>query len=212
MSRTAKMEQLRATLRAFCPTGADREAVTVSALAAVMGVQTDERQTLRKRIRDMLQRGELRRVKTGWFVRVPHNEPGRFGESPGRIWRAVHVQAAPFTARKISQISRCSVATVGHYLSWLAQDGYVEFAGYENRSRRYSVTPKGKFFREIPYPPSLFVDPTEAERVACWRLMQLYHEDVTAPAVVKQIRENLATLNARFNGRKQENTNVEQGN
>jgi hypothetical protein len=210
MSRTSDMNRLRATLRAFCPTGSNQEAVTVPQLADALGMRSEEKQRLRKRIGELLRRGEVRKVKTGWYVHVPENEPSRYGESYGCIWRAVHVQRGAFTVRKISQISRYALLTVGRYLSYLEKDGFIAFAGMDGRARSYEVTPKGLAFRDIPYPPSPIADPTEAERIACRKLMQLYLEDVSAPAVLKQIRENLITLNARFTGREQENTHVEQ--
>ena len=192
------MTRLRATFQGFCPTGADKEAVTVPQLVDALGLEHHEKQTLRKRIRELVRRGEVRRVKFGHYVHVPGMEPSRYGESYERIWRAVHVQRDPFTVRRIASISRFATVTVYHYLGYLEKDGFVTFAGRDGRARLYALTPKGETFREIPYPPSPITDPTQAERIACAHLHRLLLEDVDSPAVVRKIRKNLEILNARF--------------
>lgn len=198
MSRTDDMTRVRATLKSFCPTGADKEAVTVPQLAEALGLEPHEKQRLRKRIGELLRRGEVRKVKTGWYVHVPGKEPCRYGVNYERIWRAVHVQREPFTKRKIIQISRFSASAVDRYLAYLETDGFVEFAGHEGRARRFVLTRKGELFRDIPYPPMTIQDPTHQERIACINLHKLLLDDVDAPNILRRIRKNLATLNARF--------------
>lgn len=204
MSRTDDMTRLRATLKSFCPNGADKEAVTVPQLAEALGLEPHEKQRLRKRIGELLRRGEVRKTKPGCYVHVPGKEPSRYGESYERIWRAVHVQRDPFTVRRIVQISRYAAITVSRFLAYLETDAFVEFAGYEGRARCFLLTRKGELFRDIPYPPTLFVDPTHPERIACINLHKLLLDDVDAPNVLRRIRKNLAILNARFAGEGEE--------
>ena len=193
------MDRLRATFRSLCPTGADSQAVPVPYLAEVLGLEPHEKQTLRKRIKEMMRRGEVRKTKPGWYVHVAENEPCRYGDSYERIWRAVHVQNTPFTIRRIVQVSRFSSITVSRYLNYLEKEGLVELIGRDGRARLYGLTLQGRNYRDVPYPPSSFADdPSRAERVACAILHRLLLEDTAVPNVRRRICEQLAVLNAAF--------------
>ena len=200
MSKIEGLTRLRAVFQKLCPTGADSEAVNAPKLVEILGLQPHEKQTLRRRINDMLLRGELRRTEVGWYVYVAEKEPCRFGGSYERIWRAVHVQNTSFTVRRIMQISRFGNITINRYLNFLEKEGFIELIGRDGRSQLYRLTVQGQNFQEVPYPlTSLNDDPNRAERMACAILHRLLLEDTDSPHVRRRICQQLAVLNATFN-------------
>ncbi len=194
------MDTLRATLRAFCPTG--KETVTVPQLAEALGLTTEsQKQLLRRRLSEMAHRGEAHRVGRGEFVRVANWKPVQRGDGYTRMWRAIRVQDAGWKRQDIALIANMDATAVGRYLRWLKAEGLIAACGRRGNTTLWRMTAKGRDYRNAPCPPPQFKIPVcyEAERKATAQLCRiLLREDPENPRTRKKIQEQLAVLTARF--------------
>lgn len=191
-------DTLRAVLRAFCPKGSD--VVTVPQLAAALDLTTEsQKQVLRRRLGEMVRRGELRKAGRGAFARVPGWEPVRRGDGYTRMWRAIRVQDAGWTRQDIALIARVDATAVGRYLRWLEGVGLITACGRKVNTTLWRMTGKGRGHRRAPLPPVAVAIRYEAERKATAQLCRiLLLEDPDIPATRRRIQEQLAVLVARF--------------
>lgn len=191
-------DTLRAALRSFCPKGS--EVVTAPQLAAVLGLTTEsQKQVLRRRLREMVRRGELRKAGWGAFARVADWKPVRRGDGCTRMWRAIRVQDAGWTRQDIALIARVDATAVGRYLRWLEGEGLITTCGRKGNTTLWRVTGQGREHRQTPYPPVEVSDRYEAERRATAQLCRiLLLEDPDVPATRRKIQQQLAVLVARF--------------
>jgi len=196
--RSDAMDALRATLRAFCPTG--KETVTVPQLAEALGLTTEsQKQLLRRRLLILATRGETEKVGRGVWLFIPGKEPSRRGDSYVRMWRAIRIQSVGWKRQDIALIARVDVTAVGRYTRWLESEGYIAKSGQEGNANLWRTTAKGRDHRQTPWPPVDIPDPYEDERKATAQLCRiLLLEDPDKPRTRNRIQEQLAVLTARF--------------
>lgn len=189
------MDQLRAALKALGDT-----VVTVPVLGEMLGLQTEsERQIARRRLREMIARGEVEKVGLGQFRYLPDKEPLRRGNGYIRMWKLIRVQPPGWQKTLIVSLSRMDRTTVDKYVRWLEDEGFVERSGRNGNTILWRTTAKGREQRETPWPLVDIPDPYAEERAATAALCTLLltaDPDQTSTCV--KIRRHLAIMTARF--------------
>ncbi|ADK84975.1 conserved hypothetical protein [Desulfarculus baarsii DSM 2075] len=197
---TPESDKLRRALLALCPD--DKTIVCHQQLYEALGLEDEPAKArLRSRIKDLIRRGELRRIKGRDGCYTYHREamPKRAGEGFGRMWRAIRAAKPGWTWQDIAQITRVDYTMVRRYAVWLADEGFIAQAGRRGNTRLWRSTGRAQEQRVAPLPPIRPKDPFEAERGAACRLVRLMMEaDPNQPHVRTKIVKELGILAGRF--------------
>lgn len=207
--RTSGMDELRTALKAFGP----KHVITAVQLAAVLDLETEsQKQVMRRRLHELVQRGEAERIAHGQYRYKPGTELRRQGESYGRMWRIIRTESAGWTIARVAMLSRIERTMTDRYTKWLLEEGFIEKCGRDGNTILWRTTAKGREQRETPWPPCDLPDPYAAERQAVARLCQiLLTKNPNATHVRADISKQLAVLCKRFStthDANKENTHV----
>lgn len=203
------MNAVRAALRSF---GANGQEIRNVYLHEALGLESNaEKALLRERIKDMVQRDEVRRVRTGVYIYNFGYRP-RENKAHPAIWRFVRKSKPGWTVGECVMMTDVSHSHVLRYLGWLKKEGYVESIGKNGRGgARYAATPKTDLTPETPYPPiGNRDDPLARERVAAATIVRLLHcAKPDAAKTSRDIVDACNTLLARFSKPVIETENVQ---
>lgn len=193
---TEEMDSLRAALKAFGST----DVVSGLQLAAALGLETEsQKQVMRRRLHELVQRGEAERIAHGQYRYKTGAEPRRQGESYNRMWRIIRTENAGWAMARIAMLARIDRTMVNRYTRWLLDECLVEKCGRQGNTALWRTTAKGREQRETPWPPVDLPDPYAAERQATARLCQiLLTKNPDAAHVRADIGKQLAVLCKRF--------------
>lgn len=195
--RTAGMEEVRNALKAFSANG---NATSVAQMRDALGAETEsQRQMVRRRIQELIERGEAERVGQGHFRYIAGREPRRHGESYIRTWRIIRIQPPGWTKSSIASIARVGGTVAQRYVNFLEEEGFVERCGRERGTILWRTTAKGQAQRETPWPPTDILDVYARERAAMASLCTLMlTADLDKTYVREKLRGHLAILNEKF--------------
>lgn len=201
--RTSGMDELRTALKAF----GSKYVITAVELASALGLETEsQKQVMRRRLHELVQRGEAERIAHGQYRYKPGAEPRRQGESYGRMWRIIRTELSGWTIARVGMLARIERGMVDRYTRWLLEEGFVEKCGRDGNTMLWRTTSKGREQREIPWPPVDLPDPYAAERQAVARLCQiLLTKNPDSAHVRADIGKQLAVLCKRFSTTQNEN-------
>lgn len=188
MAATFEMDRIRDVLGGLTEDG--KKPVTNALLFDAFGLGSGmepEKARLRRRLNDMVQRGELVRLEPGKYTYHPSAKK-RHGEMFQRIWRAVRSSKPGFSVGDIAQVTRADYTTVLKYFKALEAEDYLARHGQKGNTRFYRATCKAKERRETYYPPLEITNPFERECGAACRIVRaLMERDPDQQAVVKKI-------------------------
>lgn len=195
--RTAGMEDVRNALKAFSANG---NTTTVAQMRDALGAETEsQRQMVRRRIQELIERGEVERVGQGHFRYIPGREPRRHGESYIRTWRIIRIQPPGWTKSSVASIARVGGTVAQRYVNFLEEEGLVERCGRERGTILWRTTEKGQVQRETPWPPTDIPDVYAKERAAMASLCTLMlTADLDKTYVREKLKGHLAILNEKF--------------
>lgn len=201
--RTNAMDTLRTALKAF----GTKDIVSGLQLAAALGLETEsQKQVMRRRLHELVQRGEAERTAHGQYRYKTGAEPRKQGESYGRMWRIIRTESSGWSIARIAMLARIERTMVDRYTRWLLDESFVEKCGRDGNTILWRTTAKGREQREIPWPPKDLPDPYAAERQATARLCQiLLTKNPDAAHVRADIGKQLAVLCKRFTITQDEN-------
>lgn len=195
--RTEAMDKLRLLLRNFGEAG--KQGVDVPALASALGLENEsQRQVLRRRLADLVRRGEVKKLARGLYQYQLGKEPHKHGESYIKMWRAVRVQKGGFCVADVVALCRLDNSYVSRYLRFLEDAGFITRQAKKGNAVLYSGTELLREQHKTPYPPRDIEDAFRAERVACATLHRLMLEDLNVPRIKEKVWGQLEILNRRF--------------
>lgn len=193
------MEQIRDAVRSFCPSGGE-DTVSNAQLYEALDMLADEpeKARLRRRLNEMVRRGEVVRVEPGVYRYNWKAQPDR-GVSYGRIWRAVRIKKPGWSFADIAQVTRVSYSMVLRYCQWLQEEGYVERHGKRKQTLLYRTTNKAVLTPETPYPPLRTQDPFAKEKGAAAKLVRaMLCQDPYSGKTRRDVLEACRVLMERF--------------
>lgn len=174
---SARVAQVRAVLVELTENG--QKLVHILDVIDASGAEDEAARTgVRNVLKDMQARGELASAGRGIVSFVPGAEFGMRcnTKSYDRMWRIIRTENAGWTAVQVRSLARVPQTTLGDYLRWLVQEGFVAQCGVKDRSRLYRATQKARGQRETPYPPRLIKDKYAQARRAVCRLVRIFME------------------------------------
>lgn len=200
------MDQLRTTLKSLGDV-----VVTAPLLGEVLGLTTEsERQVIRRRLREMIQRGEVEKVGTGQFRFIEGKERPHKGNGYSRMWRVIRAQTPGWRKANISAITRLDRTSVDRYVTFLEDEGLVARSGRDGNTILWRTTSKARDQRQTPWPKADCTIPYSEEKSAAGTLcMVMLRENPDQPSTRNKIRRCLAILTAKF-GTQLENIKNEQ--
>jgi len=188
--KSVGMDRLRETLQSLTKTG---KGVSNQLLYQALQLEDEESKArLRRRLNELVKRGELRRIMPGVYEYDHAAAPKPpIAESYVRLWRVIRTSKPGWTLQDVILVAGIDQRQAREYVRWLASEevGLVARAGRDGNSWLWRTTMKGLDQRETPYPQRLR-DPWESERDAACRLVRCYMEaNPDAPRVRRRISE-----------------------
>lgn len=202
-------QAIRAALQAL---GEGGKEISYRLVYEVLGLESDaEQAVVRSRISDMTRHGEVKRTRTGCFTYDFRHRP-REGKSYETLWRFVRKAKPGWAISECAMMTRVSYTQALRYCNWLAEEGYIEWMGKNDRkAATWRATVKADQTPETPYPPIRATDPFAKERTAAATITRLMLcADPYAPHTARGIVEAARVLLARFE--KQDNSVTEPEN
>lgn len=205
---TVTIDMVRVALRSF---GANSQEISNAQLYHALGLESEpEKARLRFRINDMVQHGEVSKVRAGVYTYNFKHRP-RDSKAYPAIWRFVRKSKPGWSVSECALMTRVGYTHVLRYCSWLEDEGFVECIGKNDRNaRQYAGTSKADMAPETPYPPFRETDPFEREKGAATAVVRLMMcADPYAPKTARGIVDACNTLLARFSKPVIETENVQ---
>ena len=193
------ISEVRTFAQTTCPNpGKDR--ISFQQLYEVFGVDSaKDRARFRRKLRDMVRRGELVRVGPGLYRYNPSALDQEAAEGYQRIWRAIRAQRPGWTMHDLAQITRISYSHARTYCRWLNREGYITRHGRRGSSTLWRATAKAKEQQATPVPVTTPQDPFDVERKAACRLVRcLMAADPYRPHTRQKIVSEAHTILRRF--------------
>lgn len=192
---TVTIDMVRTALKSF---GANKQEISHAQLYDALNLKKEkEKDRLRSRINDLVQAGEVVRVRPGIYT-YNFKHRSREGRGYAAIWRFVRKEKPGWTISECALMVRVDYSHALKYCGWLEDEGFIERVGRnEKRAITYMGTKKADLAPETPYPPRKDTDPFEKERVAAATLVRLMlcadpHQIRTGRAIVDACRVLLA--------------------
>lgn len=185
---------------------AGTEYVTPGLIREALGLKKDDKR-VRYALRDMIERGELKRFETGKYSYHPEawEESRREADFYPRIWRAVRSEKPGFTLHDIALVTRVSYSHVRKYSNFLEEAGYIARFGMAGQRRKWRATPLAQDTPATPYPPRKVKAPFEQEKSLALGVVQAFLlRDPYQPLVRAKIIENCRAILARFEKEEEE--------
>ena len=199
MAASFEMDRIRDVLAGLTEGGKTpvTNALLYEAFELGSGMEPQKAQ-LRRRVNDLVKRGELKRLEPGQYTYHPQAKR-RYGEMFERIWRAIRSSKPGFSAADIAQLTRADRSTVTKYIKVLETEEFIARHGQKGNTRLYRATHKARERRETFYPPREISNPFEKECGAACRIVRAMMErDPYQPAVVKKIVDAAWIIIRRF--------------
>ena len=195
--RSAKMEEIRNVIRTFSENG---KTVTLAQVQKIVGAETPEDcRMVRRRIQELIERGEVERDGQYVFRYVPGHEPRRYGKSYIRAWKIIRIQPPGWSKSTVISLARASSTIVQRYVKFLEGEGYIAKIGRDGGTTLWRTTQKGQAERETPWPPLERSDSYVRERAATAALCTLMlTSDLDKEHAREKIQKHLSTLNQKF--------------
>jgi len=195
--KTDAMSRLR---EAVCNLGTSGKIVSNAMMYQALGADDQaERDRIRRRCNQMVQTGELIRVKPGHYTYNSKAAPARNEQKLSAVYRALRSSKPGFTCMDIARTSGASYTHVIKYLKFLEDKGFVRRHGKAGNSITYKGTNLLRETRHTPLPPRPLGDPFEEERKLVHELVGLFLlKDPYQPAVARQISANCTAILNRF--------------
>ena len=192
---------IRAYIQEACPRPEDQ--VSYADIFQAFSLSGEgEKRRLRKKMRAMMNRGELVRVSPGVFTYHPEALGQRYQEGYQRVWRALRSARPGWSWQDLALVTRMSYAMVRNYALWLQDQGYVAPLGRQGVTRLWRATSKAMEQPETPYPPPTPRDRYADQRSAACRLVRcLMERDPGRPVVAAQIVKECHQILERFAGK-----------
>lgn len=205
--RSARMEEIRNALKAF----SEADAISLGQVQKLVGAETKEEcRMVRRRIQELIERGEVERDGQCALRYIPGREPRRYGKSYVRAWKIIRIQPPGWSKSTIVSIARVSGTVVQRYVKFLEEEGYVAKIGRDGGTTLWRTTQKGQAEREIPWPPLETQDAYAQERTATAALCTLMlTSDLDKEYAREKIRKHLAVLNQKFCSQVENNSESE---
>ena len=163
-------------VRAFAQTACQnpvKDRLSFQQLYEVFGVESaKDRARFRRKLRDMVRRGELVRVGPGLYRYNPNALDQEAAEGYQRIWRAIRAQRPGWTVHDLAQVTRLSYSHALAYCKWLDREGYITRHGVRGTANLWRATAKAKEQQTAPIPIRTPTDPFNVERNAACRLVR----------------------------------------
>ena len=190
-------------VRAFAQTACQnpvKDRLSFQQLYEVFGVDSaKDRARFRRKLRDMVRRGELVRVGPGLYRYNPNALDQEAAEGYQRIWRAIRAQRPGWTMHDLAQVTRISYSHARTYCRWLNREGYITHHGRRGTSTLWRATAKAKEQQTAPIPIKTPTDPFNAERNAACRLVRcLMATDPYQTHIRQKIINEAQTILCRF--------------
>ncbi len=188
MAASFEMDRIRDALAGLTEDGKAEvtNALIYEAFELANGMEA-EKDRLRRRLNDLVKRGELKRLAPGRYTYHPQSKL-RHGEMYQRMWRAIRIQKPGFSSGDIAQITRADYSTASKYIKVLETEGYITRHGRKGNTRLYRTTVKGQNRHETVYPPLEIKNPFERECGAACRIVRaLMERDPYQVAVKRKI-------------------------
>lgn len=199
-------QAVRAALQAL---GKDGKEISYQLVYEALGLKNEaEQAVVRSRISDMTRHGEVKRTRTGCFTYDFKHRP-RESKSYEALWRFVRKAKPGWSISECAMMTRVSYTQALRYCNWLAEEGYIERMGKDDRKAAiWRSTVKADQNPETPYPPLRETDPFAKERAAAATITRLMLcADPYAVHTARGIVEAARVLLARFE--KQDNSVTE---
>lgn len=199
--RTITMDMVRETLRSHCK---PHVKVSNAELYRIFDLKCEEEKNrLRTRLGDMVNRGELFRVGSGQYE-YNFKFCLRKNTTFPVIWRFVRMQKEAWTFADVCQLTRISYSQVKRYCEWLENEGYILQYGKDGHKFSYRATEKAELAPETPFPNITDRNPFERENAAAAELARLMlchdpYQPITARKIVAACKVLLARFDATFN-------------
>ena len=193
------ISEVRAFAQSACPNpGKDR--LTFQQLYEVFGDNSaKDRARFRRKLKDMVRRGELIRERPGVFRYNPTAADQEAAEGYQRIWRAIRAQRPGWTMHDLAQVTCISYSHARTYCRWLNREGYITRHGRRGTSTLWRATAKAKEQQATPIPVTTPQDPFDVERKAACRLVRcLMATDPYRPHTRQLIIRETQTILRRF--------------
>ena len=192
---------IRAYIQEACPHPEDQ--VSYADIFQAFSLSGEgEKRRLRKKMRAMMNRGELVRVSPGVFTYHPEALGQRYQEGYQRVWRALRSARLGWSWQDLALVTRMSYGMVRNYALWLQDQGYVAPLGRQGVTRLWRATSKAMEQPEPPYPPPTPRDRYADQRSAGCRLVRcLMERDPGRPVVAAQIVKECQVIFKGFAGK-----------
>jgi hypothetical protein len=193
------ISEVRVFAQTACPNpGKDR--LTFQQLYDVFGVDSPkDRARFRRKLKDMVRRGELIRERPGVFRYNPTAADQEASEGYQRIWRAIRAQRPGWTLHDLAQVTRLSYSHARTYCRWLNREGYITRHGCRGAASQWRATTKAREQQTAPIPVTTPQDPFNVERNAACRLVRcLMAADPYRPHTRQKIVNEAQTILRRF--------------
>lgn len=192
---TVTIDMVRTALKSF---GANKQEISNAQLYDALNLKNEkEKDRLRSRLNDLVQAGEVVRVRPGGYV-YNFEHRSREGRGYAAVWRFVRKNKPGWSLSECALMVRMGYSHVRKYCLWLEEANYIERVGVNaKKAITYKGTLKADATPETPYPPRNEPDPFEKERVAAATLVRLMlcadpHQIRTGRAIVDACRVLLA--------------------
>ena len=193
------ISEVRAFAQTACPNPV-KDRLSCQQLYEVFGVESaKDRARFRRKLKDMVRRGELIRELPGVFRYNPTAADQEAAEGYQRIWRAIRAQRPGWTMHDLAQVTRISYSHARTYCRWLNREGYIARHGRRGTSTLWRSTTKAKEQQAAPIPVRPPPDPFNVERNAACRLVRyLMAADPYRPATRQKILKEVEIISLRF--------------
>lgn len=168
---TVTIDMVRVALKSF---GVNKQEISHAQLYDALNLKKDkEKDRLRSRLNDLVQAGEVVRVRPGIYTyNFKHRSRG--GKGYAAMWRFVRKEKPGWTIGECALMVHVDYSHALKYCGWLEDEAYVERVGRNAKQAiTYRGTLKADATPETPYPPRNKPDPFEKERVAAATLVRL---------------------------------------
>lgn len=158
-----------------------------------------ERDRIRRRCNQMVNTGELCRIRPGHYRYNAKSAPARSEQKTSAMYRALRSAKPGFTATDIARTSGASYTHVIKYFKFLEEAGFIVRHGRAPKGTLYKGTKLLRETMRTPMPPRPLGDPFEAERKLVHELVGLMLlKDPYRPDVQRNICDKCHKLLERF--------------